>query len=175
MRRNLSGWSIVLALFVGCLANAVGAAWKEFTSKEGGFSVLMPGTPKHTKDNLPAELVQHSFMLQLDGDHVTYLVAYIDYPKPALGSADKIKKRMDVSRDGLVQPMKGKVQDEKTISLKGHPGRSFTTKLPDGGTWPIRIYAVKQRIYQLAVMNDKGHGSSKEALKFLESFTLLEK
>ena len=95
-----------------------------FTSKEGAFSLTLPGTPKEksediTSNNGPTTL--HTFMVERDEGQRFFLVGYSDY---------KTKLDADASLasviSGQVESLKGKITSDKTVTLAGHPGRSVT-------------------------------------------------
>ena len=58
----------------------------------------------------------------------------------------------------------------KKIALGGNPGREFTLEVPGKGVFLCRLYVVKNRLYQLTVMN-----SSPGLQRFFDSFKLIEK
>lgn len=57
--------------------------WREFSSPEGSFTVLMPGTPTKKTTSVGGEFLSidgHLFTVSLDNNSVTYGVFYADFP-----------------------------------------------------------------------------------------------
>lgn len=156
-------------------------AWKEISSREGGFSVLMPGTPERLVQRLPTpdgkvmEVVIHSLRTSNQ-----YGVIYADYPVDvsAPGAARLVLD--EVVKDAFAE-VKSVTLDEREISLGAHPGRALTQRLAEGQIMHVRMYLVGPRLYQVAVTLPGADGAdaatlkSREetAAKFLDSFKLL--
>ncbi len=148
--------------------------WQEFSSIEGGFSVLMPGTP--TKEIEPANPKDgtgdlHQFLLELEGGRVAYAVAYGDVPRvPKQASPSQINQLLNAWRDGTLG--KGKLIRERNIKLGSNLGREIEFIGSDGLTYKARIYWVKQRFYILFATATTQADLSQGADKFLNSFKL---
>lgn len=148
--------------------------WQEFSSPEGNFAVLMPGSPSHeikqVKTVLGA-LDMHLFSRELR-NRTAYIVVYSDYPEIITSaSADKV---LDGGRDGAVANSKGRLINEQYITLDGgHAGREITIEVPDKGTLKVRAYLVGRRLYQIMVASPKDLADSEENIAFLRSFKLL--
>jgi hypothetical protein len=152
--------------------------WKEFVSKEGGFSVVMPGTPTSgtqvAKTPIGAVTV-HLFAAEVKNQGRAYLVTYNDVPELA-GQPVDVEKGLDGSRDGILANMPGsKLLEEKKISLDGFPGRELTIEVPGKGTARWRVYMVKPRLYQVVAFGPKDITGLAEADKFFDSFKPLTK
>ncbi len=145
------------------------AEWKEFTSREGRYSVLMPGTPIETtlQGNTPAgQVTNHLAMAFIGGG--TLVVNYADLPT----LPDKLDDTFWAGiRSDIEAGSKGKVTSEKEISLGSYPGREYEVELAQGGTAKFKAYQVKQRHYRLTAPVDKV--SAEDAQKFFDSFKLL--
>lgn len=152
--------------------------WKEFTSVEGGFSVLLPGVPKEVVREIDSPFGKaqgHYFNLFMFADFgfsYTNLPLNIENPEAA-------KKLLDYTRDGMLARFKGKLLEEKDIKLDGHPGRFFKIELASGDLARHKVFIVGNRAYQVifiskfrdvppAVLNF--HESA--ATNFLSSFKL---
>ena len=73
--------TIVLLLAISTAAFA-DTAMQTFSSKDGGFTISMPGTPKETVqtvDSAAGPLELHQFLVE-DGT-IAYIVMYNDYPR----------------------------------------------------------------------------------------------
>jgi hypothetical protein len=165
-----------LVVLIAFLTSCQQVTWKEFSSHEGAFSTLMPGTPteKTQKVNTQAGTIDiHGFTLEQKS--FTYMVSYNEYPDAIVqaASADKI---LDAARDGGVSNVQGKLLSELIISLDKYPGREIRIEAADGKhTVKTRIYLVKNRLYQVLVVTPKEGSFSNDVTKFLDSFKLLEK
>ena len=118
--------------------------WKEFTSKEGGFTVLMPGTPKEQTQKFATQVGDiEAKMFQLEAKPgQAYVMAYADYPEAVVkkSNPDKI---LDGARDGAAKKINGKVASEKKITLEKHPGREVEIEGPGNILIRVRVFLVK--------------------------------
>jgi hypothetical protein len=152
--------------------------WKEFSPKEGGFRVLMPGEP--TKKTRKLETPQGDAVIvtySIQTRKAAFLVIRSDLP-PKVDVTDA-KKLLDDARDKGVKNSGGTLRDEKEIELDGHPGREMTLELPDskvkgGGIYKTRIYLVGHAHLQVITLAPKSEANLKEINAFLDSFRLKE-
>jgi hypothetical protein len=167
---------LTLVVLIAFLTGCGQATWEEFSSREGAFSVLMPGRPteKSQKANTPAGAIEiHLFALEQGG--FAYIVGYNDYPE-AIVRAANVDKMLDGARDGAVSNTQGKLLSELIISMDKYSGRELRIEAPDGKhTTRVRIYMVKNRLYQALVVTSKEDSYSSDVTKFLDSFKLLDK
>ena len=150
------------------------STWKELRSTEGGFSVLMPGTPIPNKVTVNTTSgVEEANMFSLSDESLNeYIVAYSKYPKTNRTEVST-GKLFDKVRDGILLVQQGKLLNEAAITLDGYSGRSIAVERPDGGITTARFYVVDDRFYQLS-MNAKTNERESEATnRFLDSFRLL--
>jgi hypothetical protein len=171
-------WSFALLSFAVSatfIYSADPPEWKEFASKEGRFTVLMPGTPKQNKADTESDFgkgVLYMNVMQIG--KVMYGANYCDYPAEVKKAS--IKKIYDASRDGAVANMKGKLDSEKDIKLGEYPGREIRIEVAEGKyLFRARVYLVEQRLYQVVILGTPEDATSKEADKFLDSFKLADK
>lgn len=150
---------------------------KQFTSKEGKFSVLLPNEATTTTQNVDSPLGKlKTTMAAKEHDGVYYAAVYTDFP------ADKIKnidanKSLDGARDGAVKNTRGKLIDEKkiTIGKAKYPGRELLIRVQDGKFWVRqRIYMVNLWQYQTVLAGPENAVKGKTADKFFQSFELKE-
>src|SRR5262245_60182856 len=124
MKNKLLLAGLLTSLFLsGSVRSADGPAWKEFTSKEGGFSALMPRTPtKQTKaqKSLLGTIDLTMFLATTPKEGTAYLVAYADYPKNLLELANE-DELLEMAQRGGLQGVKGKLVSEKKIKLGDDP------------------------------------------------------
>ncbi len=152
------------------------AAWKEFSSKVGKFSVTIPGTPTEATQVYQSPIgpiTVHMFTVPAANNAGAFVTAFADYPVHADQKID-VEKGLDGARDGLLKNIPGsKLVSEKKISLEGHPGRELKVDLSGKGAARWRIIFVKHRQYQAAVLGPDEMTTSKEADLFFDSFRLL--
>jgi hypothetical protein len=150
-------------------------SWKEFASKEGGFTVLMPGTPNPYTLDTDSDFGKGMLhMNTVQAGKTMYGANYCDFPAGI--KAVPLKQVYDSSRDGAVANMEGKLASEKDIKLGDHPGREIRIDVAGGKRlFRVRVCLVDQRLYQVVVMGSKEAATSKEADKFLDSFKLAGK
>jgi hypothetical protein len=141
-----------------------------FTSVEGAFRVIVPGTPEHRTRVFetaygPGEL--HSYVSR--GAHgMAYAVTSIK--SPALqGDPEAILVN---ARNNALEGAKSQLVTDGWISLDGHRGRQFVGANADGATLHGRIYLVGQRLYSLVVIVPKDRAVQEKVDHFFESFKL---
>lgn len=138
-----------------------------FTSREGGFSVLMPGTPMYKTrvlDTNVGQIIAHYFMLESqDG---TYMVMYNDFPMQPSDS----HAMLSAVRNGNAQG--GKLIAERDISVDGYPGKLVQV---EKGEYTVinAIFLVDQRLYQVMFSRPKTEALPAEAAEFFRSFKLI--
>jgi hypothetical protein len=165
-----------IALFLQWKQLTGKASWKEFTSEEGRFSILLPRTPRQTTetvDTFIGEIDEHSFTV-IHGN-ITYIVSYSDYPQNVL-SASNPRAILDSFSDSAVTSIEGKLLSERSTSLNGYLGRELKIKIADdSGTAiaQIRIYLVGNRLYYIYTLAPEERATSPSVGKFLNSFKLV--
>jgi hypothetical protein len=85
---------------------------------------------------------------------------------------------LNAARDALLVEERGKksrVLNESKVTQHGLDGREFRAVTTGGMLLRVRLFLVKQRLYQLiAAMPSKSEkGLEKQTLKFLDSFQLI--
>src|SRR5262245_51567337 len=86
--------------------------FKQFNSKEYGFSVLFPGAPQEM-ERKGGQLTIKAFSVDLGKDS-TWRVFVFDYPKGAVTKENQ-EQILDGIRDGATKNNNGKVVNEKKI------------------------------------------------------------
>lgn len=176
----MRGWQVVLglAILIGSPVvqlNSVTAQeslWRRFTSQRGGFSVVMPGTPKERKEgNLTL------FEVIRDDEQVRYAVSYLDLPV-APGTDKRLQNEVyDGVRRGAAKDQ-GELISFRTIQLGKFPGREMNFKLPDDMVAKWRVYLVNRRAYFVNVTTTKDNqerGLATSIDVFLSSFRFVGK
>lgn len=143
------------------------ANWSEFSSRQGGFAVSMPGTPEEKTETDSDGSVDRSFTLTQG--KTAYYVHYTDIPDVEKLNSDELKQLLDGMPAVFVQGAEGKLVTERNVVINNYPGKEFEFTLNDGTIGRARVYMVKQRLFVIV-------GTSTEpenAQKFIESFRLL--
>jgi hypothetical protein len=142
----------------------------KFTSKEGAFSVTLPGEPKESSEDIKTNsgpTVLHQFQVERNEGKVFYIVGYSDY---------QIRLEETTSLEGVikaqVESMKGKITSDKMVTLDGHPGRSVTIEA-EGVIFFSSVYVAGNRLYQVMFGMQKGETMPADGRDFLDSFRIL--
>jgi hypothetical protein len=169
MKTTVAGVALLVALAAaGCGGNEL--EWKEVTSPDGGFKVLMPpGASKQNADEEPplGKITLTTYTVKQKGDG--YFLGWADLPpKPPFDPEDFLKgvaKRYDNAEK----------KSSKAITFRDNPGLEFELETPKGRKIVGRLYVVKNRLYELIVIGDGSRPpASAEAQKFFGSFQLLD-
>jgi WD40 repeat protein len=138
-------------------------AWKPFTSREGGFTISFPGTPKESVAGLNGE---NHLTIFRRGDN-RFLVSYEDLPPEVAARGAKA-----LYADIAAQFGEGK-KSQRDIELAGQPGLELVLKesYPLPGENVRRLFLVKGRAYEVDVY-DYGGLTPEDRKKFLDSFRL---
>ena len=161
-----------LPLLLGAAQQELPEGWHSVTSKEGKFTVAMPGKTTEKKQNVKTATGQLTVvMLIADGrKDSNFVVSYTDYAEADLNQG-AITKRLDRARDGAVSSAGGKVKEERDIKLKKHPGRHVIIEKDGDVIVQMRLFAVGRRLYQVMALGD---APAKDVEIFLSSFDLIE-
>lgn len=162
------------AKFLGCLAVAFALAlvpgcgkteFKEFTSPEGKFSILMPGDPERkTQDLLGKQLIFFSKNLR----HGSYGVGFLDIPPG-------FPINLPGAAEGATNAHAGKVTLQREYTFEGTKGLEFegeTTK-PKGYV-SGRVIVLNNRFFQILALGSNARLSDPDVQKFLTSFQLMK-
>jgi hypothetical protein len=164
---------VVLILVVIVLVGCPKETWEEFSSSRGGFSVILPSIPqkeKYTGGTPFGEVTVHMFSVEYGG--IVYLVGYSDYPDSVVEtrSAEEI---LNSARDGSLAALEGKLLSEESITCEEYPGKMVKIEPKDGTLlYQSRIYLVKGRVYQTAVISSVEKAGIDEVKNFMDSFRL---
>jgi hypothetical protein len=146
-----------------CLAAGCGKLdFKEYTSAQGKYSVLMPGTPK--KETRPAgPLTLHFEMVENRND--AWGVGYADLPPGTPFDYEGAVK-------GMANANGGTVNVNRDFTLDGVKGREVEISItkPVKGYTTARIIVVNNRLYEVLAVGTKQKLDDPEVKKFFESF-----
>jgi len=163
-------------------------AWKDFTSKEGRFSVLLPGTPRLEERSLEGGIAITAHAFVLETDLALYYISYADLPLPpgVTMTAEDRKEALANTREKIISGG-GRIITESEISIAGNAGTEILAE-KDGIILRARFAPIEGRLYQLIIgarrntVFSNGKISAKAAdrtdlyeqttAKFFESFKL---
>ncbi len=149
------------------------ASMQAFAAPDGRFKILLPGTPKQQTKPITLEggvaSTLHQFWVDMDGDNVTYMVIYNDFPTDyANGSPQDL---LESTRDGMVADKT--LTSDVPIDLYGVPGRSFTASDKQGWLYAVHQFFDGNRLYQLIVVDDSAHPAILTE-QFMNSFRIVK-
>jgi hypothetical protein len=145
--------------------------WKDFTSKECGFTAQFPSTPKEASKKDSMGNLTRTFSADLDQGTVNFTIMCSQFSQD-FGATDPM-----MILDAIANSF-GKSVKKKEIKLGDHPGLEFMAEIDQKDVkmnMTSRIYLVKGRLYQLMATSIRGKQNADEIKKFLESFKLNEK
>jgi hypothetical protein len=148
--------------------------WTEFKSPERGFAVSFPGTPKTSSSPVEGQnpLLQYDFQVSV-GEDTVYTVVVFEYPDGKGPSPDK---------DAFVKLVNAYAKGSESRLRKRGPatiaGRSGFEAIADDTSGKlshlIDVIPDGDRIYMLVTAGDKAHATGDDAVRFRDSFRLLE-
>ncbi|MCP4440608.1 MAG: hypothetical protein GY810_16810 [Aureispira sp.] len=145
-----------------------------YTSEEGNFSILFPGTPEKTTETTPTEVgpIDITMYLYEAGPTLAYLVGYSDYPEEIIKNGD-VNEMLKGAQEGVVGNIQGEIVEDKNILLDDkHSGKYFTAKSTQFNV-VYELYLVNNRLYQVGVMSTQSLDNDPVAKEFVGSFKLL--
>jgi hypothetical protein len=166
---------VLLAVLAAGTALAEPNGWKTYSYPEAGFSAAFPAKPKegnqaHQSGSF-GRLESKVYLVEHGG--VAYVVSATTLPGKARDEKTPAAL-LDDARNGFVAGVKGKLQREGEIALKGFPGRDVEVSAA-GQVVFARLYLVRDRLYQLVAVFPKENVGAPDARRFLDSFALAEK
>ena len=171
---------IVVCLIVGFNFYQKQGKWKEFTSEEWAFSVMMPGTPSDVIRKQPTVIGNidiHNFIRQKG--NAVYMVSVNSFP--IVVSAQKIDYVLGGVGGDIEKLTNGKVWSQTPIALGDFPGRDvkardleigkLLTALTGKYYMNMRVYLANSKLYQIMMLTPSGSTfPEKEGVLFFDSF-----
>jgi hypothetical protein len=160
----LAGISVLLCAFAA-------GKWMTYTSAQGHYSIIFPGTPTEsveetkTEDGKPIKMHMASYS---PNDNEVYMVGWVDmtefYPK------DKsVKQMLEDSRDGAAGEMKATNVVTTITNLTGNPFIEFIFSNADF-VGKDRIYLINKNQYSIISIKSGTQGIPPVADRFISSF-----
>ncbi len=145
--------------------------WQTLSSDAGKFRIRMPGMPKEETSDLGDGIKIHQFLL--DKGEYAYIVSYNGIasgpPNP-----EAITGLLNKGRDTMVASLKGKLVEEKSISLNGNSGKAIRVSMPDKtGTAYVRGYIVGDQYYQVMLIGSNKSLDGANGDRYFASFALV--
>lgn len=145
----------------------VGPVWTKFTSDEGHFSVLMPGTPENkveTKDATPGPYTTQLYILRQEPN--VFLIGWVDYD-PNFNF--DVHAELEMNRDNFVKGLQATLLTTQTRTISGYLVIEFTAETAEK-IFSSRVYMVGRRPYQIVIGSPKGVDDSVNINRFFNSF-----
>jgi hypothetical protein len=160
-------------LFGACLACAQNAKleFKEYTSKEGKYKVLMPGEVKVRLDKSAVELTIHSATSEPAPGKILSVTFFDQLIAPGEkgGKALLASFAADLKEDGW------KIHTDKATTVGKNKLRAQDLLVEKDNSYLRHRYILSGlRVYQLSVAGPKDFLSSKDADRFIESFEIIK-
>jgi hypothetical protein len=148
-----------------------GGDWTEFTSKEGRFSASFPGKPKESTKKGKGKITT-TWEVTRDRDNIGYtIICTEDLDHDPKTDPKAILK-------AVANNLSKSTKKKKDITLNGFDGIEFKLEVDQDGvklTMTLRVYVVKDRLYQVMVTSAPGAKEKVQVAKFLDSFKLHDK
>lgn len=157
--------------------------WKTFTSKEGGFSVDFPGTPRDSTF-LAGVSLQNEFSLRLDDDPLNayYKVNYIQLPSiPNIyngGEMDPCDFAKGLNKSDMqlyALQLEGSLRESSKIMPGRYEAEEFKVDFKDkSGVVTVRKICTGGKLYTLMVISHASKEDNELTTKFFNSFKVLK-
>ncbi len=147
-------------------------AWTEFSSPEGKFRILFPGTPtggmRHAGEDSPSSV---TYITNLPLGQHSWTVAYFDEPAP-LANAEAIKKLFDRTQKYRTRSEYHHLVNEKDRDYLGYPARDLKIRFDyDKKRVELtRLILVKQRVYEVTLVTATESTETEDVRRFFDSF-----
>jgi hypothetical protein len=163
----------LLALALALSACYPDLDWREVTSLDGGYKVLMPAKPEHAQrkvviGGVPLEMSMDS--ARREG--MAFGAAYADIPSEYARRAELLA----AARDALVRNIGGRITAEREVSVDGASGQEFYADGSMGGQsmrLAARVLVSGTRFYQVVCVGRTERMADADLALFLDSFHLL--
>jgi hypothetical protein len=151
---------------------------KEFTPKNGQYTVMMPAGPRSRQRTQILTIRGHRVPIETaevaTNDGTIYTAASVGIPAVVIRQIPE-GERFDTLRDVIVKQLKGKVGEEKDLKQGNVAGKEYDI---EGGQGAVRMQLfLKGGWVMYAIVDGKNKESvmGKEADAFFASFKLIEK
>lgn len=161
---------LILGLSLLSPFQTVASHWKEYSSREGKLTVLLPGTPTTGYRPINADSpTSVTYVINLQTPKASYIIAYFDLPT-APTEAKATEDLLDRTRDFIRKMYSVRITNDKGTNYAGYPGRDLEMTGRSQETLLTKIIVVKQRVYHLTIAFPPGQADPSPAAKFFDSF-----
>lgn len=147
--------------------------WREFTSPEGRFAVMLPGRPaRDSREVALAGAKVALYMTSVQASGMAFGVGYADLP-----AGTDAARVIAEDRDALVRNIRGRVTAERPIALDGARGIEFQAEgSAQGAAMRIaaRLAVAGDRFYQVVFIARAERADAVDPTMFPGSFRLLQ-
>jgi hypothetical protein len=141
--------------------------WTKFTSPEGRFSVLMPGTPEDKVETTPSDHGPYTtHLLILRQPRNVFLIGWVDYD-PSFNFNRQTE--LEMNRDNFVKGVNARLLETRLTRIDGYQALEFTAENANR-IFRSRVYMVGRRPYQLVIGSPKGIDDTVNINRFFNSF-----
>lgn len=163
------GAALSLALAGG---PALAQQWQNYSATDGRFTAAFPTPPKPETQTVDVRDQKATLTkwTAVGGGNEAYVVSWIDLDPSLIRSRGAAEVLTAAQRNFVERLGSAQVQREQSITLGGHPGRSFDVQASDGFVYQAQLYLVGNRLYQNVAMTDQGKAKGEGPKRFLDSF-----
>ena len=150
---------------------------REFSADKCGLTMQLPSEPK--EETRTAEAADGPLVITLytaTTNNSAYVISCNDFPTDQISSAD-LNRILDNAAQGSMSNIGATLEDQKVITLDGHPGRDILGRTTIGGQDAVvraRVYLVGNRMIQTMVLGAKGQMKDADMLTYLTSLKLVK-
>ncbi len=150
--------------------------WVMHAPEGEGFEVLTPVAFTRTDDKAATEAgdIAYVNLMAQASEKLLYTLVYSDMPEALVTGQDPLKL-LQGARDGIVRQFRGFLEKEAPITLGEHQGlETRMTGTSEGVSFDIRsrFYLVKNRLFGLHIIVQRGFEGIADADKYFGSFKL---
>jgi hypothetical protein len=141
--------------------------WSNFSSAEGGFSVLLPDEPVKEQKILSSDMGEIPYVSFTATTGIgEYMAAYSDYPF-SMKEQETSKLVFQGAQDKVIASRSLKLISQRSLTVDGYPAQQFTAS-GDGFIINNRMVAVDQRFYQVVAVTTDYRKLSPDLIRFYE-------
>lgn len=168
----LSGYSSIPSVQSQPRVLIAQSIWKPFSSQEGGFRVLMPGTPtqeQRTTQTKVGTFPTNTFTVIRENE-AGYVVGYLDFPQNIPLNSRNQNQYLTTVATGFAQGSGGRLVSQRNIRVGNLPGKEIRLQFEQGVIGRGRLFLDNKRLYVALVITDKESSLTKSIQGFFKSF-----
>jgi TonB family protein len=145
------------------------AAWREYKSGAGRFSILFPGTPQEKTEQLNSNGRKVPVRIFKLSGLADYTVMYHDSPPPVDMNPEARRNMLNSFVKQATERFQAALLEQKEATLDGQMGLSAKLRLADHSIMRLQLYAIGIRIYQLMIKTPPEQGATEDQRRFYEA------